>query len=176
MAGDRTPLSKKRRFDVFKRDGFVCQYCGSTPPAVVLEVDHLTPVSDGGGNEIDNLISACFDCNRGKGADGLHVAPLSVAKRTALIRERELQVQEYEAALSEARRLADERIDWVSDIFAATLGCDLTDTGRNSVRLFLERLPPSEVLEAAELACHRIDDAPDAFKYFCGICWKKIRA
>ena len=37
----RVPMSKKMRFDVFKRDGFQCQYCGSTPPSVVLEVDHI---------------------------------------------------------------------------------------------------------------------------------------
>ena len=27
-------LSKKARFEIFKRDGFVCQYCGAHPPKV----------------------------------------------------------------------------------------------------------------------------------------------
>lgn len=44
----RKPLSKKTRFDVFKRDQFRCQYCGRTPPTVVLEVDHVVPVAENG--------------------------------------------------------------------------------------------------------------------------------
>lgn len=63
----RQSLSKKLRFEVFKRDSFTCQYCGAQPPKVVLEVDHIHPVAEGGGNEQENLITACDKCNRGKG-------------------------------------------------------------------------------------------------------------
>ncbi|MDE2468816.1 MAG: HNH endonuclease, partial [Bradyrhizobium sp.] len=69
MAGERKAISKKMRFSVFKRDCFKCQYCGKTPPTVVLEIDHIVPVSAGGENGIDNLLTACFECNRGKGAE-----------------------------------------------------------------------------------------------------------
>lgn len=62
----RKPLSKKLRFEVFKRDSFTCQYCGKKAPDVVLEVDHIKPVSKGGKNELLNLVTACFECNRGK--------------------------------------------------------------------------------------------------------------
>lgn len=34
-------LGKKTRFEVFKRDGFKCMYCGAHPPEAILEVDHL---------------------------------------------------------------------------------------------------------------------------------------
>ncbi len=64
---NRSPLSDKLRFDVFKRDKFVCQYCGACGPNVELEVDHKIPVSRGGTDDIDNLKTACFNCNRGKG-------------------------------------------------------------------------------------------------------------
>ncbi len=63
---NRIPISKKLRFEVFKRDKFQCQYCGRKAPDVVLEVDHITPVATGGDNNITNLITSCFDCNRGK--------------------------------------------------------------------------------------------------------------
>jgi 5-methylcytosine-specific restriction endonuclease McrA len=53
---ERKPMSKKLRFEVFKRDSFTCQYCGKTPPLVVLEVDHIHPVSKGGSCGMDNLI------------------------------------------------------------------------------------------------------------------------
>ncbi len=65
--GERKGLSKKTRFEVFKRDHFKCQYCGKNAPDVILEVDHIKPVSKGGTNGILNLITSCFDCNRGKG-------------------------------------------------------------------------------------------------------------
>jgi hypothetical protein len=63
---DRLSISKKIRFEVFKRDSFICQYCGKSSPNVVLEVDHIQPVSKGGNNNLLNLITSCYDCNRGK--------------------------------------------------------------------------------------------------------------
>lgn len=68
---ERKNLSKKTRFEVFKRDMFKCQYCGKSPikdQDVVLEVDHIIPVAEGGNNEMINLVTSCWDCNRGKGA------------------------------------------------------------------------------------------------------------
>lgn len=63
---NRQAISKKTRFEVFKRDNFTCQYCGRKAPDVILEVDHIQPVSKGGKNDILNLVTSCKDCNRGK--------------------------------------------------------------------------------------------------------------
>ena len=71
----RKTISKGKRFDIFRRDSFTCQYCGKQPPDVVLEVDHIRPVSKGGDNDDLNLITACYDCNRGKAAKLLNQAP-----------------------------------------------------------------------------------------------------
>ena len=60
------PLTKRRRFEILKRDLFTCQYCGARPPAVVLVVDHIEPLARGGGGAADNLITACEACNQGK--------------------------------------------------------------------------------------------------------------
>lgn len=62
----RIPLTTKERFDVLKRDGFRCQYCGGRAPAVPLVVDHVVPVARGGTNAAANLVTACFACNAGK--------------------------------------------------------------------------------------------------------------
>lgn len=62
----RKPLSKRTRFEVLKRDMFVCKYCGAKAPDVLLEIDHIVPVSKGGTDDIFNLITACSSCNRGK--------------------------------------------------------------------------------------------------------------
>jgi 5-methylcytosine-specific restriction endonuclease McrA len=65
---ERTPLPQKLRYEILRRDGFTCQYCGRKPPDVDLEVDHIDPVSKGGLNDPKNLITACRECNAGKGA------------------------------------------------------------------------------------------------------------
>lgn len=63
----REPLSKKLKFEVLKRDKFTCQYCGKQSPEFRMEIDHIKPVCEGGKTHLTNLITACFDCNRGKG-------------------------------------------------------------------------------------------------------------
>jgi len=64
----RKNITKKIRFEVFKRDNFTCQYCGRKAPDAVLNIEHITPISKGGTNDIINLLTACFDCNNGKRA------------------------------------------------------------------------------------------------------------
>ena len=65
---NRKPLSDKKRFMILERDGFRCQYCGATAEQSRLEVDHIVPVSKGGTNDPDNLVTACHECNSGKRA------------------------------------------------------------------------------------------------------------
>ncbi len=57
----------KKRFEILERDKFTCRYCGKKAPDVVLEVDHIIPVSKGGTNAKTNLITSCRKCNQGKG-------------------------------------------------------------------------------------------------------------
>ncbi len=54
------------RWKVLVRDNFTCQYCGGKAPEVRLEVDHFVPRSKNGGDTMDNLITSCWECNRGK--------------------------------------------------------------------------------------------------------------
>lgn len=65
-------LSVGTRFDVFHRDGFRCRYCGfSVEDGALLHVDHVIPQSKGGATSLDNLVTACLDCNIGKSAKDL---------------------------------------------------------------------------------------------------------
>lgn len=54
------------REHVFKRDGFRCTYCGTTDGP--FQCDHMIPLRRGGTNSLDNLTTACADCNRRKHA------------------------------------------------------------------------------------------------------------
>jgi len=49
---------------LFKRDNYTCHYCGKR--GGILEIDHKLPLSKGGNNEDDNLVTACRNCNRRK--------------------------------------------------------------------------------------------------------------
>lgn len=60
-------LSKKKRAAIYARDGHRCVWCGLTAIDVQLTVDHLIPRSRGGGNEANNLVTACMTCNRDLG-------------------------------------------------------------------------------------------------------------
>ena len=174
----RVALSKKVRFEVFKRDKFECQYCGAHPPDVVLEVDHIISVRDGGSDDIENLITACFGCNRGKGAEDLTVLPQSLADKAAEVAEREEQISAY-------REIMQARLDRIEDDLwevADVLQPKSSEEGlrrdwMRSIKRFNELLDHHEVMEAADIALTRKPfSAPQRFKYFCGICWNKIKA
>lgn len=172
----RKALSKKTRFDVFKRDCFICQYCGSTPPSVVLQIDHINPVSNGGTNDIDNLITACFECNNGKSDGLLSVAPKTIDEKHAILREKELQIKEFMRLQKRIRIRIEKQVDEVESVFQDYfIHQYFTARFRTSVKNFAERLPLNEILAAMECACFKFDSAQDAVKYFCGICWNKIR-
>ena len=77
----RKAISAKLRFEVFKRDSFKCKYCGANGESVVLHVDHLTPVAEGGKNDIMNLVTSCSPCNLGKGARELNDQSVAAKSR-----------------------------------------------------------------------------------------------
>lgn len=97
----RVALSKKLRFEVFKRDAFTCQYCGQKAPDVVLNCDHVQSVAEGGTNDILNLITSCFDCNSGKGAR-------SLSEQATLNRQMD-QLAELQARREQIEMLIDWR-------------------------------------------------------------------
>ena len=67
--GNKTGLPRWLRFEILKRDGFRCTYCGAgRAQAAVLQVDHIKPKAAGGTDDPKNLTTACADCNGGKAA------------------------------------------------------------------------------------------------------------
>lgn len=51
---------------LFKRDAYLCLYCGGRFQARALSRDHVTPISQGGTDEWRNLATACRRCNNHK--------------------------------------------------------------------------------------------------------------
>lgn len=66
---ERARMTKELREMVLRRDGYTCRQCGASrrnEPNLLLEVDHIVPVSKGGKTELDNLQTLCWKCNRTK--------------------------------------------------------------------------------------------------------------
>lgn len=68
-------MNRKR---IYKRDGFLCAYCGQsvthwprikgiTRPAWAASIDHRVPKSLGGTDDDENLVTCCYGCNYAKG-------------------------------------------------------------------------------------------------------------
>lgn len=184
-------ISKKIRFEVFKRDGFKCQYCGQNPPIVTLEVDHINPVSKGGEDDINNLITSCFDCNRGKSNIELKRIPNSLQDNKEILEERESQYLQYNKLLAKINKRIDKEVLQVVKIFEfyfpkKTLSSQFINV---SLKPFIQKINGFEVAAAMEKACRKfqnerrknlgggcfIEPEEAALKYFCGICWNIIK-
>ncbi len=69
------------RFNVFLRDKFRCQYCGSRSE---LTFDHIVPRSRGGKTTWENVVTACSSCNLKKGhhlPSECHMYPAQAPRR-----------------------------------------------------------------------------------------------
>jgi HNH endonuclease len=173
----RVAISKRLRFEVFKRDGFTCQYCGATPPGALLECDHIHPVSLGGSTDEDNLITACFDCNRGKSDVPLGTVIQTMAERAAETLERESQIAGYEAVMREKRMRIDADAREILEAFCSEFGRDgIPKRDFTSIKRFIEQIGLDSCIEATEISCNKFRWSYNkAFRYFCGICWNRIR-
>jgi 5-methylcytosine-specific restriction endonuclease McrA len=59
------PRVRLNKREIFRRDGYRCQYCGAVTTHLTL--DHVHPKRRGGDYAWENLVSACPRCNRAKG-------------------------------------------------------------------------------------------------------------
>lgn len=57
---------KYSKTNVFARDRFKCQYCGTKGNAGSLTIDHVVPRSQGGKTCWENVVTACKECNEVK--------------------------------------------------------------------------------------------------------------
>jgi len=171
-------MTKKLRFEVFKRDGFKCAYCGRTPPTVTLEVDHIDPKSKGGKDDINNLLTSCFDCNRGKKDIPLSTIPNKLSENLEILQEQENQLKEYRKFIKKIELRVNKDIQEINLIYSNSYpGWEFSDKFKEiSLKRFLSLLPKHEVIESLKLAIARKGKNKDqVINYFCGICWHKIK-
>lgn len=186
---ERKPISKTLRFEVFKRDKFTCQYCGRMAPDVILEVDHIKPVAEGGKNNILNLITSCRDCNRGKGK--------KLLSDDAVVKIQQEQLLE----LADKREQLDMMLQWKKQLlkysmyeveccvdfflecteYKSYFECDDMENIReqinNVMKHYIKQFSVNEVIQAIEISVKQyyvfgdIKSFRNALKKIGGICY-----
>lgn len=165
------PISKSLRFEVLRRDGFACHYCGRKPPEVELTIDHITPSALGGKDAPDNLRTACVDCNAGKG---------STPPDAQLVEQVAHDAERWAAAIVRAGQemvAADDQGQWFIDLWISVEEADwLPLDAKQRVARLMDRGLPRAVIEdmfwVAMQARHVRDR--NRYAYFNGCCNRRL--
>lgn len=179
----RKPITKAVRFEVFKRDKFTCQYCGESAPNVILEIDHIVPVSKGGTNDIMNLVTSCRDCNRGKTNKALSDSSAVMVQKNQLdtIQERREQLEmmvQWRQALEEEVEI---ETDAIQCYFETNTKWRFNDDYRSTIRKLIKRFGFNEVYIASEIAVDKyykgtIHSWINTVEKLGGICYNRRKA
>lgn len=168
-------MNQKLRFKVFSRDNFTCQYCGKKPPQVVLEVDHAISRKDGGEDDIMNLITSCFACNRGKGKESVTSVERTklLKKETSALKEQKTQLAAYYKFLKEKKKLEDFKMSIYLERWEENSGGEyfLNKMGIGSLKALITNGNSQEdILKAMDIAWEAKNVSPDdKFRYMCGV-------
>lgn len=150
MAKKRKPLSQKIRFEVFKRDMFTCQYCGGKAPDTILEVDHIVPVAKNGDNSLENLVTACKECNRGKRDKKLDdVSEVEKSRRQIEeMQERNNMIEMIFKWKESVRESRDNEVGKLNTIFSNYTGFEFNDEFTGEIRRSIKRFGLENVVES----------------------------
>lgn len=183
----RKAISKRIRFDVFKRDSFTCQYCGRKAPDVVLQVDHIVPVKNGGKNTSLNLATSCAGCNAGKSCIPLDDASV-VAVQRRQVEQLQQRREQIEMIAEWQRGLLDAEIESANAVAklwsSIAKGYSLNEHGLRGVRKLVRDFGLAEVLSAIPVAGDTYlrtgndgqftkESVEHAFKKLGGICFTR---
>ena len=173
----RKPVSKRMRFEVLKRDGHACRYCGATAPTAKLVVDHVVPVALGGTNDPSNLTAACADCNSGKSSTSANestladVSDLAIRMAQALVEVAEQRRGKHARNEELLGKFYDR---WVG-IYGYGNYSNLEAGWDGSIATFLARgLDEGDLFRFLYAPQARKVRAQAAWRYFCGCCWSEI--
>lgn len=178
MPDDSRPISRRVRFEILRRDGHTCRYCGGTAPDVVLTVDHVIPVALGGSNDPSNLVTACRDCNSGKTSTSPDEHVVADVAADAL------QWAKALTAAAEARRveyaIIDAEVDQTIKCWDGyTYGDGIQIPREGNWRYSLERfvsvgLDAADMMRMIVVAMGSKARIADKWRYFCGCCWNEV--
>lgn len=176
----RKPIPKRVRFEVLKRDGHRCRYCGATAEDEKLTVDHVIPVVLGGSDDPSNLATACAPCNSGKSSSNPDDALVADVSETQMEFAKALRLA-YLFRKYDRRGTESDTADWFEDwkgykiertgaMLPLPLGWDI------SIERFLcSGLDIDDLTKATKIAMAGPARGDAVFGYFCGVCWNWIK-
>lgn len=170
-------VSRRLRFEILRRDGHTCRYCGAKAPDVALTVDHVIPLALGGGDEPNNLVTACQPCNAGKSSVPADAAIVEDVDAAALMFARAIEkaaLIRQQAAIQRRRELAKFEEVWTGWRYSDGVSVALPDDWRESVERFLNLgLDLADVLNLIRPAM-TAKGVRDEFRLFCHKAWEEI--
>jgi hypothetical protein len=162
-------ISTRTRFEILKRDGFRCRYCGATAVDVLLHVDHVVPRAGGGTDDAANLITACADCNLGKSDVPLDESRLRHGPAPEDAHEHAAQVREYLEAVKEVEAAKEELSEYIADYWREQMGCDPLVVWYRALRSMTTTHPVERILRAIDATAAKRPYSDTAkMKYFYG--------
>lgn len=169
----RNAISARTRFELLKRDGFKCRYCGISASVVPIHIDHVVPVSAGGSDATDNLVTSCADCNLGKSDVPLQaIAPRPRAEDLAQIRE---QVRLYSQHAAEIVAYMVAITDEAETYWDCMIGTRMPGVVRASIGRIVDEIGFDPIMIAIEsVAKKELFRSENEAKYFFGVI-RKIR-
>jgi 5-methylcytosine-specific restriction endonuclease McrA len=168
-------VSQRTRYEVFRRDNFQCRYCRTTERE--LTIDHVLPIALGGSDEPTNLVTACRDCNMGKG---------STAPDSPVVADVEASALRWADAIAKAAEITDAQasvseqlVEWFDDVWytwAPNWAERPADAPESVIQFASLGLSRNALEEAVRIAASRRGvPQRDLWRYFCGVCWNKVR-
>lgn len=149
----RIGIPKSVRFEVFKRDKFKCQYCGSSAPEVLLHIDHINPVANGGTNEIINLVTACFSCNSGK-SDKLLSDDTIITKQKEQLEQLQERREQLEMMMNwheGLKNIKDEIQNKLKEYWEdLAIGYEINENGMLTLKKMTKEFSFDEILKAMD--------------------------
>lgn len=172
--GKRKGLSPRTRFEVLKRDGFRCHYCGRGPLDSLLTVDHVVAAANGGTDDPANLVTACAECNGGKSDVPLDHSRLRRGPAPEALLEQAEQIGAYleacqrlEEARQEFRQFVAEK--WMAALHLKTMPESFVTT---LVRVAKDH-GIGQLDEAIDIVVGKNLHGDSAMRYFCGVIRKR---
>jgi len=168
-------ITKTLRFEVFRRDGFRCAYCGQAPPTVILEIDHVNPKVNGGEDSVNNYLTACYSCNHGKKGKPLDKIPPQLIKNLEDMKKEEKQLYDYQKWIKKIERRERKATKTLNEIYEKHFPTwKFNDTGNEQISKFLKMLPLYEMETILKSSISKFAHShSDAAFHFCAACWQK---